>query len=805
MLTSIGWAGNLRPNLAITAHGEVPSEIISPSVNLNQLHNQLQENKSRLEQLRLSQNQINRRLKAAGLTTANGIYMLKVRGELPPLWPIKNQVKLNQQKMASLQLLLLDLEESGVKGAGHPRKKLIEQYKLYFEKLADLAAIQQSIVSESQLLLGHINQNILWIQSTAWPRFSDFNKVKAGLWWILGPKAIQKMGHYLGRQLLLSPFLYLLLIFYLVLGLFIKKRIWVKFESLLPHLSWSHKVAVLETLYAFFLSLLLAAWRPFILLFFAWIIEHSLAAPGQVRSLAAGLKVGALVFFSLDWAKILWQDKGIIESIYQIDLPQPVAFAEKIKQMEFIMVPLATLTGAIHWQSQSIYINSIGRLLFLLGMLALAIYGHWLLVEFKGVLSYFVNKNRWWNKKWYLISWGMGVILPLFLATLAFVGYYHTARELLFLLFLSIWFVGSLLLLYATLAHWLNIYRKKVEQQQEKISTLAAFDTQLKKLVKIILIISLVAGLAFIWKNVLPAFKIFNHVVIYNYQTIEQEKGIQGEMIKVARDVPITLAHLLLAGLLIFLTFFMAKNLPPLLEGTLLQLVPLDHGGRYALCSVFRYTIIIVGIVSTLTTVGIAWEDIHWLVAAVSVGLGFGLQEIFANFISGLIIFIERPIRVGDTVTIGNISGTVTRIRIRATTIRDWDRKELIVPNKEFITGQLINWSLSDTVLRLEIKVGIAYGSDTKLARKLLLEIAQQHRLILSDPEPQAFFMSFGDNTLDFSMRVYINDIDNLLQVRHELHEEIDRLFRDANIEIAFPQRDLHIRTCQTPLPVKIN
>ena len=139
----------------------------------------------------------------------------------------------------------------------------------------------------------------------------------------------------------------------------------------------------------------------------------------------------------------------------------------------------------------------------------------------------------------------------------------------------------------------------------------------------------------------------------------------------------------------------------------------------------------VTGIVVVFTLLGIGWSQVQWLVAAVTVGLGFGLQEIFANFVSGLILLFERPIRIGDTVTVGGVAGNVSRIRTRATTITDWGRKELIIPNKEFVTGQVVNWSLSDQLLRLVIKVGIAYGSDTHLARDILMRVAKANERVL--------------------------------------------------------------------------
>jgi potassium efflux system protein len=179
------------------------------------------------------------------------------------------------------------------------------------------------------------------------------------------------------------------------------------------------------------------------------------------------------------------------------------------------------------------------------------------------------------------------------------------------------------------------------------------------------------------------------------------------------------------------------------------------------------------------------------------VGLGFGLQEIVANFICGLIVLFEQPYRVGDIVTVGDINGTVTRIQIRATTITDWDRRELIVPNKEFITGKLINWSLSDPITRIVLPVGVVYGSDTVLTEELLLKVARENTRVLDKPEPSALFLGFGDNSLNFELRVFIHNALGRFEVMDRLHHAIDREFRKAGIAIAFPQRDVHLDTAE--------
>ena len=163
--------------------------------------------------------------------------------------------------------------------------------------------------------------------------------------------------------------------------------------------------------------------------------------------------------------------------------------------------------------------------------------------------------------------------------------------------------------------------------------------------------------------------------------------------------------------------------------------------------------------------------------------------------ISGIIILFERPVRIGDVITIGELSGTVNRIRIRATTIIDFDRKEIIIPNKAFVTERLINWSLTDTVTRVTLKVGFAYGSDLQACHDVLAKAAADNPRVLQDPEPLILFMAFGASTLDHELRVYLGEIGDILFATNELNRAIDTLAREHGVEIAFNQLDVHLRS----------
>ncbi len=221
--------------------------------------------------------------------------------------------------------------------------------------------------------------------------------------------------------------------------------------------------------------------------------------------------------------------------------------------------------------------------------------------------------------------------------------------------------------------------------------------------------------------------------------------------------VPLTLWLLLEAMLAGLITVVLVKNLPGAIEIVLNRRTTLDGGARFALSALIRYSITIIGTIVVFGLLGVTWGKVQWLAAALTFGLGFGLQEIVANFVSGLILLVERPVRVGDVVTVGTLMGKVSRIQIRATTITLWDRSEMIVPNKEFITTKLVNWTLSDSKRRIEIPVRIAYGTDLELVKTILVEAAERHPAVLDDPAPHVLLLSFGDDAINFELRFVVD------------------------------------------------
>ncbi|MFT7053252.1 MAG: potassium efflux system protein, partial [Psychromonas sp.] len=325
------------------------------------------------------------------------------------------------------------------------------------------------------------------------------------------------------------------------------------------------------------------------------------------------------------------------------------------------------------------------------------------------------------------------------------------------------------------------------EEILENEADLKTLDGDSHKLINAATLVLAVAGFVVVWGQMLPALSFLEQIELWNKDVI-----VDGKELLLA----VTLDEVLVAFLVSLGGYILSRNLPSLIDIILLKNGKVSPGSRYAIVTLTRYGIVIIAILITMSFLGINSSRIGWMFAALSVGIGFGLQEVVANFICGLILLFERPIRVGDIISTGSTdesSGTVIRIRIRATTIRNFDEKELLIPNKELITGRVLNWTLSDEITRIMVKVGIDYGSDVELAMAIIEEIAQKNERILNEPPPFVNFEQFTDNSLLLTVRAYVPTQSDRLRAITELHKEIHKRFRVAGIIIPFPQQDVHL------------
>ena len=401
---------------------------------------------------------------------------------------------------------------------------------------------------------------------------------------------------------------------------------------------------------------------------------------------------------------------------------------------------------------------------------------------------------------------GLVVVLLPFLFTVALVsGYYYTALKLSERLINTLSLVLIWILLEAMVVRGLALAARRLAWQRaqdarqnqpkdgvegevatdDMLLDISQINDQSLRLARLVLLGVFVVSLYWVWSDLLSLFTYLDNVTLYE------------NISSVGAIVPISLRDVLDAGAIIVIAIMLARNLPGLLEVLFLSRLKLAQGTAYATTTLLSYTISATGFVATLSVLGVSWDKLQWLVAALSVGLGFGLQEIFANFVSGLIILFERPVRIGDVVTIGNLSGTVSRIRIRATTITDFDRKEIIVPNKVFVTDQLVNWSLSDTVTRVVIKIGIAYDADMDLARKLMIQAMQENPRVMRDPEPLVLFLQVTPSIFEHELRYHVSELSDRNPSIDEVLQRIVFSFREHDIDMAFNQLDVTLKNRQ--------
>ena len=332
-----------------------------------------------------------------------------------------------------------------------------------------------------------------------------------------------------------------------------------------------------------------------------------------------------------------------------------------------------------------------------------------------------------------------------------------------------------------------------LEIKQDAIAV-SEVKNQMLKITDFVLWVGLFALLYWVWSDLITVAYYLKGVTLWQ-QSTTTESGVVMESI--------TLLNLLVAVIIVVVTYVLIRNLSGLLETFVFSNLKLSQGTPYTITTLLTYLLVVLGASLAFSMLGMSWSKLQWLFTALSVGLGFGMQEIFGNFVSGIIILFERPVRVGDMVTIGNFNGTVSKIRIRATTLIDNDKKEVIVPNKAFITERVVNWALTNSMTRLVISIGVAYGSDLDLVKKLLLQAAEENDAVLRDPAPAAYFLSFGASTLDHELRVYVGQLSDRTRTIDTLNRRINQLFAENNIDIAFNQLDIFIKNQSTNEEVK--
>lgn len=279
---------------------------------------------------------------------------------------------------------------------------------------------------------------------------------------------------------------------------------------------------------------------------------------------------------------------------------------------------------------------------------------------------------------------------------------------------------------------------------------------------------------------------------------LDQLREVFGFPLLKLGETTITLWSFVYFIVLVVLLFYAAGKIRQLLVERVLTRSKLDAGARAAVGAITRYVVLFVGFVVIMQTVGVNLTTLNVLAGAVGIGVGFGLQNVASNFISGLIILFERPIKVGDRIEVNNVDGNVVEVGGRSTVVLTNDNISIIVPNSKFITESVVNWNRAGANVRFRIPVGVAYGSNARQVEKLLLEVARENQDVLREPPPKVWFRGFGDSSLNFELLAWSSSLLHRKgQFISDLNFAIYDKFTEHGIEIPFPQQDLHIRSVE--------
>ena len=718
-----------------------------------------------------------------------------------------------------------------------------------FQKLVLLDNDERKLLAATRQYAGYIDERVLWIRTGTLFGNSQAARAAAGFGWLFDGGNWLKVRDALLVNWRREPLPYAVTLIAFLLWAGLRWPLRQRLRLLGTTAAAESCREIFPTLQAVALTALLAAVVPAGLAFIGWRLDHCASTSRFVHAFAMGLLKAATFAVPLELLRLMVTRGGLAEQ----HLDWSATTLQRIRWHLNWFIPagivLIGLVGMVEATADDQRLDSLGRLGYLVFAGLLAVFCQRTFPRTVANVPKNPNVSNapkvspesrdtrhaggtgseddvWLNR---LTRLGaiLAVTVPIGLLVVCWSGYFYTALQLTWRLQASAWLAMGLVLLRGTVQRWLAIERRRMAiLQAEELQAIAdagqqpgpdshspflfprwtwpdfrlnltQIVTQVRSLLDTGLLTLAAVGLWLVWADVTPALNILDRVTLWR-TTVDEVVPVKGGDDKAAvqivqRPKAITAASLGLAALVMLIAVVAGRNIPGLVEVILLEHLSVDAGIRFATTCLVRYAIFITGVVLAFNQIGVGWNSVQWLVAAASVGLGFGLQEIFANFVSGIILLFERPMRVGDVVTIGSTTGTVSRIRFRATTIVDGDRKELIVPNKSFITGNLLNWTLSDSINRVAIRVGVAYGSDPDRVRDLLLKIASEHPALLQNPAPSATLESLGDSSLQFELKAFLPNLKDRLKTTHELNAMIHGRFRAAGIDIPFPQQEVSV------------
>lgn len=698
---------------------------------------------------------------------------------------------------------------------------LIRTQEKYFNTLVKLSNTEQQIINETTEQAQFINERILWVRSSP-PLYSSFAIDRSDLTQLDAKLWADAMGS-IRSDLVTGALWYVSAAIVILLLLVNGGRFRRELRSLGEVAESGSCTDMSPTVRATSLTILIALPWPAIFAFLAWRLSNLPTDNQVIESLARGCSSIATVVLPLEFFRQVCQPRGLGESHFGWSKASVSLVRKNLHSLFIVGLPLIVIASVLNADGLHAGPDTVQRLTFIAATFVLSIFLARVLSPRHGIFRVHLLQNaHGWASRLQGIWYWSAVLTPSLIGLFALLGYVYTASQLAWRLHVTIVLLVVLVMVTAFFTRMLLVQRRRINIEAAKMRRAATLEhgetavedseiptadelrsqiVQSRSLLRTLMVGVALLGIWMTWVDVLPALGLLEQRPLWrSIRTVAEMKTDDlGNVSYVSRDVldNVTISDAVFSLLLVVGISIAARNVPGLLEISILQRLPIDASIRYAIKTVVSYAIIVLGMIVACSSIGIHWNQIQWMAAALTFGLAFGLQEMFANFIAGLIILIERPVRVGDIVTIDDVTGKVSRVRIRATTITSWDRKDYLVPNKDFITGRVLNWTLSSRFNRIVIPVGVAYGSDKDEVVRQLLRVAIEHPQVVSDPAPSATFEEFANSSLNYVLRCYIamDDISSRLQIVHELHTGIDDAFRKAGIEIPFPQQDLHLRS----------
>ncbi|QDV85817.1 mechanosensitive ion channel domain-containing protein [Planctomycetes bacterium TBK1r] len=797
----------------IDQYEQVNNRIASSSAKVDEL-------KSKLDAVKGDYTTTTQRVDAVGLTEALGLLL---RQQQARLVAERHQYLPDGQGKAQMQQLQLEmfqdqdqlnlLNQSSTKPDSVSTlriailDKLVPAQTALFQNLVTVDTDSRQLIEAIDKYLNFIQGNLLWIPSTGTLSSDEIPQSIAAARWLLTPSSWRIVASELFSDCRTNPVRSAFFGFSMVAAFATHRRRRQRLESHGKTAARRNCQSIRPTFAALTITIVSSAILPLIMLGIGAMCIAPASNEEVLRAIGYGFYACGVFLIPLELMRHVAAPSGLAQSHFRWADSTRAALSSKLRWFYpatlflFIAVVLEHQSNA-DWQS------SLGRIGLIGFWLVVAVALHWLFRPQSGLIpTKDGDSERFILFRSRRIIYAATLLIPTLLIALSAAGYHYTSVELSKRVLWTLVVATGLLIASEFLTRLVLVHRRRlailesmrererkaevttgetlmdeagINAQQEERCDLVSVGRQSRKVVHLLFGVAFVSAALWFWKDMFPAFDLLNQVTLWSV-------GVAGEA------KPVTLADVLIALLTVTLTLVSIKNMPGLLELILLQRLPLDSGARYAVTTMFRYALFVVGLIVALSFLSIPWSHYSWIVAAGTVGLGFGMQEIVGNFVSGIIILLERPIRVGDMVTVDGNIGFVTRIQMRATTITTRDHQELIVPNKDFITGKILNWSLSNVTNRILINVGVAYGSDPDQVRDCLLKTVTDHPMVMSVPEPVVSMESFGDSSLNFEIWCYLPDLTNRQGLRHELLAAITRALDGIGVTIPFPQRDIHI------------